>query len=44
MADVPLAPSNAGVVGGASRSDESTANADREATAERESAERREVF
>jgi hypothetical protein len=43
MADVPLAPSSAGVVGGAPQSEESTADADRKA-AERERAERREVL
>ncbi len=44
MADVPLAPSSAGVVGSAPPSDESTADADRKAAAERERAERREVL
>jgi hypothetical protein len=44
VADVPLAPSSAGIVGGAPRSDESTADADRAAAAERERAERREIL
>jgi hypothetical protein len=44
MADVPLAPSSAGVVGGAPQSDESTVDEDRKAAAERERAEGREVL
>lgn len=43
MADVPFAPSTAGVVGDAPPADESTADADRKAATERERAERREV-
>jgi hypothetical protein len=42
--DVPLAPSSAGIVGGAPPADESTVDADRAAAAERERMEAREVL
>jgi hypothetical protein len=44
MGDVPLAPSSAGVVGGAPRSEESTTDVDREQAAERERAKSREIL
>jgi hypothetical protein len=44
MGDVPLAPSSAGIVGAARRSEESTTDADRQAAEERQATERGEVF
>jgi hypothetical protein len=44
MADVPLAPSSAGIVGAPRRRGESSVAADRDAAAERETEERPEVF
>lgn len=44
MADVPLAPSSAGVLGGAGSVEDSTTDADRRQAAERERIERREIL
>jgi hypothetical protein len=44
MANVPIAPSSAGVIGSAPPSDESTADADRERAAEGERGESREIL
>jgi hypothetical protein len=44
MADVPLAPSSAGIVGGQPPAEESTTDADREQAAERQRIKRREIL
>jgi hypothetical protein len=44
LADVPLAPSSAGIVGGQPPAEESTTDADREQAVERERIKRREIL